>query len=790
MKDKILILFLSLIFKILFITNTLSEEIKFEANVIEFLDKDKKIIAEKNVKIFSNTGVVINADKMDYNKEIGIINAEGKIIIENNDNDIKIYGDKLIYDQKLNNLKVSKNVEIKILDNYTLETELINYDIVKREIVIETIANIFDNLGNKITANQTIFSMKNKLLKINNTKMFDVLKNEYHFDTAIVNFSSQEIIGDGIKIDFFSNAFGNEQNDPRLRGNSIYSDNNETIVKKGVFTTCKKQKDKCPPWQFKAAEIKHNKNKKTIYYKNAWLEIYDKPIVYFPKFFHPDPTVNRQSGFLIPTIKSSSSHGDSISVPYFQVISDNKDITFSPQFFGNNEALFQNEFRQENKNSSHISDFSLKKKAGASKSHFFSNTISNLNFINFDSSELEVNVETTSNNTYLKSHNIKTEITNNSSLLNSFLSLKANKEDLFLEARVESFEDLTKEKSSDKYEYLFPSLELSKSFNNNLNLTSTAYNKNYDTNIFEKVLTNNLKYSSNPKISSKGIINKFSLLFKNVTTDGDNSQKYESDLRSHNYSSLMYDISYPMKKSGNKYDNFITGKASFMYSPNKNRNVQNLDRRINIKNIYSQDRLGLSDSVEGGQSITLGGEYSLTNKNNRSLLKTSVASVFRDKSDESLPTKSTINNKGSDLIGSLLFEPSNNLKLDYNFSLDNDLSSTNYNLLKADFTVNKFVTSFEYLQENDEVGSESYFSNNMKLGLTNSSSLKYMTRRNRKTDLTEYYNLIYEYKNDCLTAAIQYNKNYYSDKDLKPTEEIFLSISIVPFTTINSPSTK
>ena len=790
MKDKILILFLSLIFKILFITNTLSEEIKFEANVIEFLDKDKKIIAEKNVKIFSDTGVVINADKMDYNKEIGIINAEGEIIIENNDNDIKIYGDKLIYDQNLNKLKVLKNVEIKILDDYTLKTELVNYDIVKKEIVIETTANIFDNLGNKITANQTIFSMKNKLLKINNTKMFDVLKNEYHFDTAIVNFSSQEIIGDGIKIDFFNNAFGNEQNDPRLRGNSIYSDKNETIVKKGVFTTCKKQKDKCPPWQFKAAEIKHNKNKKTIYYKNAWLEIYDKPIVYFPKFFHPDPTVNRQSGFLIPTIKSSSSHGDSISVPYFQVISDNKDITFSPQFFGNNEALFQNEFRQENKNSSHISDFSLKKKSGASKSHFFSNTISNLNFTNFDSGELEVNVETTSNNTYLKSHNIKTEITNNSSLLNSFLSLKANKEDLFLEARFESYEDLTKEKSSDKYEYLLPSLELSKSFNNNLNLTSTAYNKNYDTNIFEKVLTNNLKYSSNPKISSKGIINKFSLLLKNVTTEGDNSQKYESDLRSHNYSSFMYDISYPMKNSGNKYDNFITGKASFMYSPNKNRNVQNLDRRINIKNIYSQDRLGLSDSVEGGQSITLGGEYSLINKNNKSLLKANIASVFRDKSDESLPTKSTINNKGSDFIGSLLFEPNDNLKLDYNFSLDNDFSSTNYNLLKADFTVNKFVTSFEYLQENDEVGSESYFSNNMKLGLTNSSSLKYMTRRNRKTDLTEYYNLIYEYKNDCLTAAIQYNKNYYSDKDLKPTEEIFLSISIVPFTTINSPSTK
>ncbi len=790
MKDKILLPFFWLIFNFLFITNTFSEEIKFEANIIEFLDKDKKIIAEKNVKIFADTGEVINADKMDYNKEIGIINAEGNILIENNNNDIKIYGDKLTYDQNLNKLIISKNVIIKLLDNYTLKTDLINYDIIKKEISIEAIANIFDNLGNRITADKTLFSTKNKLLKINNTKMYDIFKNEYHFDTAVVNFSSQEIIGDGIKINFFNSAFGNEQNDPRLRGNFIYSDNNETVVKKGVFTTCKKQKEKCPPWQFKAAEIKHNKNKKTIYYKNAWLEIYDKPIVYFPKFFHPDPTVNRQSGFLIPTIKSSSSHGDSISIPYFQIISENKDITFSPQFFGNNEALFQNEFRQENKSSSHISDFSLKKKGSSSKSHFFSNTVSDINFTNFDSSELEVNIETTSNNTYLKSHNIKTEITNNSSLLNSFLALKANKEDLFLEARFESYEDLTKEQSSDKYEYLLPSLELSKSFNNNLNLTSSAYNKNYDTNVYEKVLTNNLKYSSNPKISSAGILNKFSLLLKNVTTEGDNSRKYESDLRSHNYGSLLYDISYPMKNSGKKYDNFITGKASFMYSPNKNRNVQNLDRRINIKNIYSQDRLGLSDSVEGGQSITIGGEYNLINKENRNLLKVNAASVFRDISDESLPTKSTINNKSSDLIGSLLFEPTNNFKLDYNFSIDNDFSSSNYNLLKTNFTVNKFVTTFEYLQEDDEVGSESYFSNNMKLDLTDFSSLKYKTRRNRKTDFTEYYNLIYEYKNDCLTAAIQYNKNYYSDKDLKPTEEIFFSISIIPFTTINSPSTK
>ena len=52
----------------------------------------------------------------------------------------------------------------------------------------------------------------------------------------------------------------------------------------------------------------------------------------------------------------------------------------------------------------------------------------------------------------------------------------------------------------------------------------------------------------------------------------------------------------------------------------------------------------------------------------------------------------------------------------------------------------------------------------------------------------EYYDLIYEYKNDCLTAAIKYNKDYYSDTDLKPNEEIFFSISIIPLSTFNSPN--
>ena len=44
-------------------------------------------------------------------------------------------------------------------------------------------------------------------------------------------------------------------------------------------------------------------------------------------------------------------------------------------------------------------------------------------------------------------------------------------------------------------------------------------------------------------------------------------------------------------------------------------------------------------------------------------------------------------------------------------------------------------------------------------------------------------NLIYQYQNDCLTAGIKYNKTYYSDGDLKPTENLLFTITLIPLTT-------
>ena len=83
MKNKIKKLLYFIFYKFI-LSQLISEEIKFEANSIELIDKDKRIIAKKNVKIF-NEKETIYADEMDYDKSKQIIKAKGNIIIENLD---------------------------------------------------------------------------------------------------------------------------------------------------------------------------------------------------------------------------------------------------------------------------------------------------------------------------------------------------------------------------------------------------------------------------------------------------------------------------------------------------------------------------------------------------------------------------------------------------------------------------------------------------------------------------------------------------------------------------------
>ena len=141
---------------------------------------------------------------------------------------------------------------------------------------------------------------------------------------------NNEILGKELNINFNKSYFGNEKNDPILKGRSSFlmMMNLKYI---SVFSTCNTENKKCRGWELNTEEFKHDKKNRIFEYKNSWLKIFNYKVFYLPYFNH-QILLKKKSGLLTPSYTSSDSLGTSINLPYFKILSVDKDITFNPRF--------------------------------------------------------------------------------------------------------------------------------------------------------------------------------------------------------------------------------------------------------------------------------------------------------------------------------------------------------------------------------------------------------------------------------------------------------------------------
>src|SRR3546814_21740 len=103
---------------------------------------------------------------------------------------------------------------------------------------------------------------------------------------------------------------------------------------------------RAPRWQIKAVRVVHDQEEQLIQYEDAWMEIFGVPIAYTPYFEHPDPTVDRKSGFLSPTFGISDDLGFTVETPYYFNIAPDKDATLAPLVMTKQSVVLIGEYRQ------------------------------------------------------------------------------------------------------------------------------------------------------------------------------------------------------------------------------------------------------------------------------------------------------------------------------------------------------------------------------------------------------------------------------------------------------------
>tara|TARA_B100001057_G_scaffold209886_1_gene210579 strand:- start:961 stop:3576 length:2616 start_codon:yes stop_codon:yes gene_type:complete len=863
MKSKLLLTFFINFFLFTASTVLGQDQFNFDVTEVEITENGNKFKGIKRGTIKTSDGIIINADEFDYHKVKNILNAKGKVQVFDQLNNYIIYSDKITYfknneiifssgnskaisdniiieanrfeyNKNLNiitandnvkiddikedviifsqNIKYKKNdeyiitkgfTESKIKKKYDFYSKNVFLDRNKMELSSKNPTQVLDGDFNLYELDEFKYFKNNNLLKGKNIKItsnFNTINesDEFFFEDGIFNLENKNFDAAKTEISMQKGLFANLENDPRLIGISSFKKNNITQINKGVFTSCKKT-DKCPPWSIQAQKIKHNKNRKQLIYENALLKIYDFPVVYFPKFFHPDPTVERQSGILVPILNESQILGSSLQIPYFKVLSRNSDITFRPNIFDSNVFLLQSEYRSKKEYSSLLADFGFTKgyKSSISNkkkniSHLFAKYKLDLNLDNFISSNLNLQLEKVTNDTYLKIFDGNLSETNinikpNKDKLTSSLNLSFEHENFNFSTGLTGYEKLTG-KNSDRYQYILPYYNFSKNFFENQSLIkigfdSSGSNNLKDTNNLRSRIVNNLSFEGLDFILKSGVKNNLGIHFKNLNTVAKNDTQYKSSPQVELMSIFEASTSLPLIKYGQKYDSTITPKISLRLNPGDMKDYSGSSRKVSASNIFGINRLGLTDTFEEGKSLTMGFDYKVENiKDINKYFEFKIASVLRGNDNQNIPTSSSIKESGN-IIGLVKNNISKNLEFVYDFSIDNNLQTIEYNSLSANFSLDKFTTGLKFIEENGKIGDANSIENSFTYEFDENNFLSFNTRRNRKISLTEFYDLIYEYKNDCLTAGIKYKKTYYKDRDLLPSENFMISLSIFPLTT-------
>jgi len=786
MKNNIFYIFF--VFFIFLNSSLFSQELDINSATIQYDNANKVTIFEGSVNLTDEKGNKIYSEYLRYNKLDELIETKGETRIITTGG-YEVLSSNIFFDNKKKLIHSNYKTQIKNRDGNKVLVDMFNYS---------TSKNIFFSKGNIL--------------------MQDINDNKYNFSEIYIDENKKKIVGSDIKVFLTPDTVGasGTDNEPRFFANTVTIDDKINTFDKGIFTYCKiKKNEKCPPWVLKSKKIKHDLTKKTIYYDDVVLKIYDFPIFYAPKFSHPDPTVKRRSGFLAPTTTNSNSVGTGFSAPYFWNIASNKDLTLTPKLYLTERPLILAEYRQDFKNSYLIVDSgftkgykkkSIKKTSG-NRAHFFSKFGIDLTKDEEKNSSIELNIQKVSNDTYFKIHDISTSLVNKSKfILENTIDYVYQNKDFYFGLTPSAYEDTTK-KGNLRYEYLLP-LTIEKNIISNekyglVNLKTNVEIRNYETSKQTSFLVNDFNWKSNKWLNKFGFENYFEGLIKTVNYKAKKTKFYKNDNENMELNSaLVYFAKLGLYKNDFKNKTFktLTPKFLLRYAPGHMRSVEYEDfiestssSRFDYSNLFNLNKVDKLDVVENGLSASVGFEYKKNNLDKENNIKDevftlSVGQVISAKENLDIPSHSSLDQKFSDVVGVTSYKVNKNIQIEYNFSIDQNYKNFNYNEIATDVNFEKAKFNLSYLQEKNHIGNSEFIETGIDYDLNNFTELTISTKRNLLTNSAEFYNLSYNYINDCLKAGIGYRREFYTDRDIEPANTLMFTISIIPFGEINSPS--
>ncbi|MEQ9144533.1 MAG: LPS-assembly protein LptD [Parvibaculaceae bacterium] len=573
---------------------------------------------------------------------------------------------------------------------------------------------------------------------------------------------------------------------------------NVTTVYKGVYSpceVCKEEGQTTPLWQIKAFRVVHNQEEQRIIYEDAFFELFGVPILYTPFFSHPDPTVDRQSGFLAPSVGTSSDLGTFFTIPYYWVIAENIDTTLKPTFTSKEGILYEVEYRHRLQSGGVEFDAAAiwpkDEIAGTpAEENFRGSLFSNGAFDLNDTWSWGFSTELTTDDTFMRRFNIsdETDLTTTAYLSGIDNDNEFTAEAFYFQGLLSTDNPRTTPVVAPliNYHYEYPEQLLGGS--GSVDINSMVLNRNLGAD--SRRFSLNLGWDSQTITSTGEVYSLFVDLRGDVYhTDNvilDNGNVSDPTTVARALPTVGMEWRWPLIRSSGTTRQIIEPIVQLIYAPNTGSRDEipdedSLSFEFDTTNLYDVSRFAGLDRWEGGSRANVGFRASIYGQEGGSA-SLQLGQTYRLRENHTFDVASGLRDQESDFVGRISLTPSANFSLDHRFRLDKDDLTFRRNEVDAAATIGRVSAGLGYaffdqslsaaLGEREEVTAYGTYR------FTDYWRIYGSTRRDIEGRQTLQNNIGIGYADECLSASLAFNQNFTRDRDIEPENSLMFTINL------------
>lgn len=576
-----------------------------------------------------------------------------------------------------------------------------------------------------------------------------------------------------------------------------------TDLRKAVYSPCElceDDPDRAPIWQVKAFRVVHDKQLQTIFYNDAFLEVFGIPVFYVPFFSHPDPTVTRKTGFLPPTFGRSSALGLTYTQPYYFNISPESDATLTPTLTSDEGPVLAGQYRRATRRGYYELEGSITR--GDRLPEDNRNTERTRGHVNLVG-DFEINpywdygfaIERASDQTYLGRYGFgrgRTSLTQN-------IYLRGVRENDYLDVDGYYFQNLDASVSESSVPIVLPLIDYG--YRSDPKLLGGHYTLNANARVLERpdgADSQRLSVTAGWELPNIGRWGEVSKLRLSVRADAYNVDNVDDPRNPNNpelegFASRVipqaeYSLRWPFVRASGGSRQIIEPMAQAILAPNVGNpieipNEDSLSFEFNDANLMSSSRFPGLDRVEGGVRANYGLRAAYYNENG-GWSEFMFGQTYRLQDDDAFEEGTGLSEHFSDYVGRLKIAPRPYIDFGMRFRLDQSNFAVRRSSLSATAGPDWLRGSVAYNSLSDEPTTGAPSSEEqLFLGATYSFSEFWRVSAQHQRDLGDGGGSLLSgigigYEDECLKLDFTVNRNFTRDRDIEDTTNFSVQIRL------------